>query len=168
MPQLQYTIGMAAGFAGMIADSAIVQDIETFYNPAGALFFGRVASRGAADGLIIHPATAAGVTDEKLVRGLIVATHEGVTKYPSDGLDPSYAPAMPIPVMRKGRMWVVSEDVVVEGTSSVYARHAANGGNTKLGSLRASADTGAALLPKSKWKTSTTAAGQLAIVEIDL
>ncbi len=148
---------MAPGFPGMIADAAIVQDIETFYNPAEAAFFGRVVSRGADFNLIVHPAAAASITDEKLVRGIVVATHEHVSKTFSDGLGGSYGINHPIPVMRKGRIWVLAEDVVTEGTSTVNVRYAG-----------AAVASETAVLPKSKWKTSTTAANALAVLEIDL
>ena len=171
MPPVQtsYTIGMAVGFPGMIADASMIQDIETHYNPEGAVFFGRVVTRGAAATQIVHPDAAAEITDEKLVRGLVVATQETVSSYPNDNLDPAYPAAMPVPVMRKGRMWVLAEDTITEGTSTVNVRYLAGAGGTKLGSLRgASVVNETAVLPKSKWKTSTSGAGQLAIVEIDL
>ena len=60
-------------------------------------------------------------------------------------------------------------NIVATGTSTVNVRHTANGGNTQLGALRGAADsTFTAVLPKSKWKTSTSGNGQLAILEIDL
>lgn len=166
--QTEYTINMAAGRLGAIADSAMVQDIESHKNPTAEVKFGHVVTKGAADGDVIHPDAAAKVTDEKLVRGIVVASHEIESRAASTGL-PGYPQYSVVPVMRKGRIWVRAEDTITEGTSTVNARVAANGGNTQLGGLRGAADsTFSAVLPKSKWKTSTSGAGQLAILEIDL
>lgn len=165
--QTSYSIDQAAGRPGQIADSSIVQDIETFKNPAAEVKFGCVVTRGAATDEIVHPDAAAEVTDEKVVRGIVVASHEMESK--NDGQAPGYVAKSVVPVMRKGRIWTVAEDIITEGTSTVNCRIAANGGNTQLGALRGAADSSfTAVLPKTKWKTSTASTGQLAVVEIDL
>lgn len=165
--QLNYTIDQAAGSVGAIADSSMIQDIESRINTASEVKFGCVVTKGASTDEIVHPDAAAEITDEKLVRGVVVASHEMESK--NDGQAPGYVPKSVVPVMRKGRIWVLAEDTITEGTSTVNVRFAANGGNTQLGALRGAADSSfSAVLPKSKWKTSTTGNGQLAILEIDL
>src|SRR5690606_9168269 len=107
------------------------------------------------------------VTDEKLVKGIVVASHE--IESVNDGEVPGYAAESVVPVMRKGRIWVISATAVTEGTSLVYVRVAANGGNTLVGGLTTTSDTSfTAVLPKSKWKSSTSGAAELAVLEIDL
>ena len=165
--QLGYNIDQAAGRAGGIYDSAMVQDIESRINSTTEVKFGCVVSKGATSDEIIHPILAASVTDEKLVRGIVVATHE-MEAQPGSAT-PGYIAKSVVPVMRKGRIWVTAEDIITEGTSTVNVRVGANGGNTQLGALRGAADsTFTAVLPKSKWKTSTTVVGSLAVLEIDL
>lgn len=165
--QLTYSIDQAAGSVGMIADSAMVQDIETFKNAAAEVKFGCVVTKGASSGLIIHPDTVGKITDEKLVKGVVVASHEMESQVGS--ATPGYKVGSVVPVMRKGRIWVLAEDTITEGTSTVNARAIANGGNTQLGALRGASDTTfTAVLPKSKWKSSTTGSAQLAVLELDL
>ena len=166
--QTSYSIDMAAGRVGGIADSSMVQDIETHKNAAGEVKFGCVVTKGASSGLIVHPDAAAEITDEKVVRGVLVASHEMESQASGSG-DPGYEEDSVVPVMRKGRIWVEAEDTITEGTSTVNVRFAANSPNEQLGALRGAADSSfTAVLPKSKWKTSTTADGQLAVLEIDL
>jgi hypothetical protein len=166
--QLNYVRDMAPGFAGMISDTAEVQDIETFYSVDGPVNFGSVVTRGSVEGSCAAPTTDGGVTDEKLVKGIVVATHEQISAYP--GTNPEtpaqYMAKMPIPVMRKGRIWVQVEDQVTEGTSVPHVRI---GGTGVVGAIRASDDgANASVLPRAKFKTSTTGPNQLAILEIDL
>ena len=167
MSQLAYTIDQAAGRVGAIADSSPIQDHESFVNAAAEVKFGCVVTRGAASNLIIHPAAAAGITDEKLVRGVVVASHEMESQ--PGAATPGYVVGSVVPVMRKGRVWVLAEDAITEGTSIVHVRYAAGAGGTQLGAIRGSAVASeTALLPKAKWKTNTSAVNQLAILEIDL
>lgn len=165
--QTSYSINQAAGRVGLIADNSYVKDVYSYINAAGEVKIGCVATRGASESEIVHPDAAAEITDEKLVRGIILGSHEMESQ--SGSADPGYVVKSVVPVMRKGRVWVKAEDTITEGTSTVNARLAANGGNTQLGALRGAADSSfTAVLPKSKWKTSTTGAGQLAVLEIDL
>jgi len=165
--QTSYSINQAAGRVGAIADSTMIKDVESLINTTGEVKFGCVVTRGASTREIVHPDAAAEITDEKLVRGIVVASHEMESK--NDGLAPGYIAKSVVPTMRKGRIWIAAEDVITEGTSTVNARFAANGGNTQLGALRGAADSSfTAVLPKSKWKSSTVNGGELAVLEIDL
>lgn len=163
--QENYSINMAPGRVGQIADSSI-RDIESYKNPAGEVKFGRAVTRGAATNEVVHPDATGEVTNEKLIRGVVVATHEMESK--ADGEDPGYVANSVVPVMRKGRVFVKTEDAVTEGTSSVFVRFA--GGD--LGAFRTDNDDDggaqAAEMPKAKWKSSTTEGGQLAVLELDL
>ena len=103
--QTQYDMYQAAGSVGGIADSSIVQDIETFKNPAEEVKFGCVVTKGAATDEIVHPDAAAEITDEKVVRGIVVASHEMESRPASTG-KPGYIAKSVVPVMRKGRIVV--------------------------------------------------------------
>ncbi len=165
--QTSYSIDQAAGRVGGIVDSSLVRDIESRINTAAEVKLGCVVTRGASVDEIVHPNTAAKVTDEKLVRGVVVAAHESESK--NDSAAGGYVAKSVVPVMRKGRVWVLAEDTITEGTSTVNVRVEASGGDTQLGALRgASQTTFSAVLPKSKWKSSTTGTGQLAVLELDL
>lgn len=165
--QTNYSIDQAAGRLGGKADSSIVSDVETGKNPDAEVKFGHVVTKGAASGEIVHPDSAEKITDEKLVKGVVLASHEMESQ--SGSALPGYKAESVVPYMRKGRVWVKAEDTITEGTSTVNVRHAANGGNTQLGGFRGAADSSfTAVLPKSKFKTSTSGNGQLAILEIDL
>lgn len=162
--QTSYTRDQAVGRVGGIADSAMVQDIETHKNPDVEIKFGCVVTKGAADGEIVHPDAAGEITSELVVRGVAIASHEMESK--EDGEDPGYVAGSVVPVMRKGRVWVKAEDTITEGTSTVNVRYAGTGQKGALRGALVTSET--AVLPKAKWKTSTTGAGQLAILEIDL
>lgn len=165
--QTSYSIDQAAGVVGGIADSAIVQDIESFKNPGGEVKFGHVVTRGAASEEIVHPDAAIEITDKKLVRGIVVAAHEMESQ--SGSAAPGYKAKSVVPVMRKGRIWVKAEDVITEGTSTVNVRFLGGAGGTQLGAIRGAAVVGeTAELPNAKFKSSTSANGELAILEIDL
>lgn len=165
--QTSYSIDHAAGRLGGIADISMVQDIETYRNPAGEVKFGHVASRAANSDEIKHPAAAADVTDEKLVRGVVLASHEMQSK--EDGGLPGYVTGSVVPVMRKGRIWVLSENTITEGTSTVNVYWAVSSPMLQAGSFRGASNSSfTAVLPKAKWKSSTTGAAQLAVLEIDL
>jgi hypothetical protein len=164
--QLSVSQTMAAGRVGGIADSSL-KDVETHKNPDAEIKFGCVVTKGAATGEVVHPDAAAEITDEKLVRGVALASHE--MESVRDDEAPGYVVESVIPVMRKGRVWVLAEDTISEGTSTVNVRYASGAGGTQLGGLRGAAvSMETAVLPKSKWKSSTSGNGQLAILELDL
>lgn len=166
MSQTSYSINQAAARVGMIADTSKVKDVESYQNPAAAVFIGRVVTKGGATNEVVHPDAATEITDEKLVRGVVVHAHECESR--DDGLGPNYPAKSVVPVMRKGRIWVKAEDAITEGTSTVNVRFA-DGAASGNGALRGAADSSfTAVLPKAKWKSSTSGPGQLAVLEIDL
>lgn len=70
-------------------------------------------------------------------------------------------------VMREGRIWVLAEDAVTYG-GAVFARITAGVAPLdQLGALRSDADGGnATQIPGATWVSTTTGAGQLAVVEL--
>jgi hypothetical protein len=99
----------------------------------------------------------------------------GVTPYdaslPPLGSIPGYAGAwaagITASILRKGRIWVLVEQDV-DPTLPVYVRYSASGGNTTLGKFRVDADSSHALqLAPARWLTTTTA-GSLALLEVNI
>lgn len=74
-----------------------------------------------------------------------------------------------ISTMRKGRVWVLAEQQITSVDDPVYLRHTANGGTTAPGRFRIDADTSNAdLISQARWLTTTTAADELALLEINI
>lgn len=88
---------------------------------------------------------------------------------PTDGTDPLYADGDKVPILKKGRIWVVCENILTAATmNSVYVRHVA-GGAEQLGAFRSTADsTDATVLPGARWLTTTSAINSLALLEVNL
>lgn len=161
--QTSYSINQAAGRIGGIADSG-PKLIDTYLNPDAVLYFGHVATLGAAEDEAVAPDAAADITDEKLVLGVVVASHE--MESVNDSLDPHYVVKSAVPIMRKGRVWCAPEDTITKGTSTVNVRYTGTG---KAGALLGGAvSMETAVLPKARWESSTSGNGQLAILALDL
>jgi hypothetical protein len=162
--QLGYSIDMSVARVGQIADTSYIKDVASYKNPDALVYIGRVVTKGTNADEIVHPSTEAGVSNPLLVRGVVLHSHECESK--ADGLDPNYAAKSVVPVMRKGRVWV---NAIAAATESSSAVHVYFQGSKPLGGLRGSSDsTETAILPKSRWITTTTGANELAVVEVDL
>lgn len=164
MSQLDYTIDQQAGFEGELADLSL-KDVETGL-AEGEVLIGKLVTQGTVLGQVKHPTTAAGITDKKLVKGVAVHHHAMESSYPNGSGTYSYLDKAAVNVGRKVRVWVKPENVVTASTSVVEARYAGVGDK---GAFRAGNVAGeTAAVPEAKFRTSTTAIGQLAILEIDL
>lgn len=147
------------GNEGDLATSAH-QRIQSGWDPANELFFGRAVIRGSADTEVEHPSGSAG-------------TFMGVVKRDYN-IEPADVSTGDIPagheakIMLEGRIWVIAEDAVTEG-GAVYYRHDAAGALPEaLGRFRSNADAGdATLVPGARWASSATA-GNPAILEINI
>lgn len=163
IPQTTYNAQPAVAIAGMQADAMRSDTIS------------RIAKTDLGFGLAVMTVTADDTQCDK--PGSSAAVILGVTVYdaalpPAGSLNGSayagaYAAGMEVRILRKGRIWVIAEQNV-DPTLAVYARHTANGGNTTLGKFRVDIDTAnAVLLANAKW-LSTTTAGGLALLEINI
>jgi hypothetical protein len=77
-----------------------------------------------------------------------------------------YRDGSAVPIVHRGRVYVISESIVAEG-GAVYCRFASGAGGTQLGALRGDADSAsAALVPNAKFGKATTAINQLTYVEL--
>ena len=86
--------------------------------------------------------------------------------------DTAWPQNKPGAILRKGRIWVVSESIVASVSDLVYYRHTDVGADPeKFGRFRADDDGGSGDVTQvvaAKWVTTTTAVGQLAVLEINL
>lgn len=167
MSQTAYSLAMTVSTIGQLADAG-ENDIVTGDNSGTGevALFGHLMSWGAANNQIVRPAAAGSITATKKIAGVVVAGQD----IPSDSTvtDPQYPIKSAVPCLRKGRIWVRSEDAVTVGTTGVFVRYAGTG---NLGAFRATTVMSeAAEIPEgsARWLTNTTAANQLAILEINL
>lgn len=157
MPQLSISSDPLPAFEGQPAYPGVHGvTLSKFVAQVGGIPFG-VAVVRAADNTVKLPAAGADITN----------TFVGISRRQEylEATSQGYENLSPLPVLRRGYIWVAVEGAVTE-EGAVYARHAANGGNTQLGAFLGGTDSGnATLVPNAKFASSTTAAG-LAIVEI--
>jgi hypothetical protein len=168
---------MPAAFEGMIADSMHATDfVSRKAQPSASPYipFGKMVVWNTADtadlALVRLPAAAADIARGRL-QGIAIAET-------SKQLDPAiawghYKAGEVISVMRKGRIWVISESAVTALDNGVFVRHTDPGVTpplASLGSFRTDADTAdATAMPAgtAQWLT-TCSAGGLALLQIDL
>ncbi len=88
---------------------------------------------------------------------------------PNDDGIAKYENGVAVPVLTKGRIWVLAEDAVTSLDDSVYLRHTANGAVNVSGRFRTDADTARAdQISNARWLSLTTAINQLAVLEINM
>lgn len=76
-----------------------------------------------------------------------------------------YSAGEAVPVLSKGRIWVISEDAVTSVGTPAYARYTATGSQS-LGAFRTTADSStAALVPRARFVTLCSAGG---LVQLEL
>lgn len=164
MSQLDYTIDQAVGFEGELSDLSI-KDTETGI-AEGEILIGKIVCQGTGVNQVKHPVLATDITDVKKLRGLAHHAHNYESKYPNGSGLYSMPDKSSVNVGRKVRAWVKPLSVVTAGTSDVHVFF--SGANPK-GSLNGAAVASeTAIMPQARWRTSTTAIGQLAMIEIDL
>jgi hypothetical protein len=153
---------MVLGQAGQMAEPYGPEDVRSVVNPAGKLFFGRMAViDNTSEGKAAHPSA----TGQKPL-GVVMHSHATVSK--EDGLDAGYATKETANVLRKGYIWVVIEETVAIG-DAVFFRHTAGGGGTKLGAFRNDADTATAdAITNARWVKGGTQAEGIALLELGI
>jgi hypothetical protein len=155
------TPGTAATVVGT-ANCSVANQIAN----AAAIGFGIVVVRDQTDDQKARlPQAAADITDAKIALGFTRMTQAAEQNYGSAG-GVGYALESSMSIMRKGRIYVMTEDAVTDG-GAVYVRHVAGAGET-LGSVRSDADgSDASILPGAAFRKATSASG-ISIVELNL
>lgn len=97
-----------------------------------------------------------------------VLTVAGLSLWDPTYPEPPYPIGQALPIMRKGRIAIAAETALAVHTNP-FVRFAVGPGGTVLGALRNDADTASAVAaPYLHVVRASTAAGDIAIVEIDL
>jgi len=164
MSQTSVTTRQPVSVAGMPGDEAGgLYEYESGHNQnaSASLFFGRMAAAGSeTDG-----AQTLAATSDRL-KGVLVLSqnYDPNTDLASDG---GIAPDVHGSFMRRGRVWVEVEEAVTPA-SVVRVRVVADT-EGPVGRFADTADTGKTVVLKSaRFLGTTTAAGQLVLVEFDL
>lgn len=161
--QTAYPLTMTQAFEGALVDGANCH-IMSGTNVAAASFFGRACLAVAGFGdRFVQPTGSAGV-----FLGILVHSHavEQSLVTPGAAGQPVNQPGG---ILRRGRIWVVTETAITDVTVGVFYRHTTPGALPEaLGRFRVDADTAdATQVTAAKWLT-TAAAGGLAQLEINL
>jgi hypothetical protein len=171
MAQTAVNLVPARAFEGMLADGAPMRDIISRLAKAPStpfIPFGKAVSQNTADETdqVRLPASATDVT----LRLMGIAIAESSIEHDDVVAWGHFSDGMSIPVLRVGRIWVISE-VGHDIGDGVFVRHTTPGGSPPLasrGSFRKDADTAnASQVSNAQWLTAG-AAGGLALLGINL
>ena len=164
--QTTYPFDFQKAVEGLSADASFDSFRLTAVNIAAESFFGRAALAVAAEGdEFVQPTGTAGVFLGVLQWTSSVEPGQ-ITGVLGEGL-PINKPGA---IMRRGRIWVIAEDIVSDITVGVFYRHATPGVLPEaFGRFRTDADTAAAtVIPEARWVDTTSAVGELAQIELNL
>jgi len=163
MSQLSYADQVNA-FEGMKADSGF-DDVLSFL-AEGNQIIGKLMVRGTdPDRQAAAPSSSALVTNPNSALGVLIHSHDRETDVSVSAATVKDKEEMNI--MHNGRCYVKVEEAVTPA-SPVFVRFASGGGGSLLGSFRQDADTATAVqLPGAKYMSSA-AAGEFAVLELDL
>lgn len=159
MSQTSYSVDQPVAKAGMLADLSF-KDVVTRSN-AAAVLVGKLVSLDG-EGKCKAPAAATDITNATLAQGVVLSQH--AMESSASGA-PQYPAKSAVPVARKARVWVETEDAITVGTSSVNVRYAGTGDKGSFAGAPVTNET--AVLPNARWVQGNSAAG-LALLEIDL
>lgn len=159
MSQTSYSQRLSEALAGMLAAPIDDCEIESKIN-AAAIPAGIFVTRDANDDACKVPTTTGEVTASGMGFTVLNLAHEPV----SDGSTVDNAAGKGCSVIRKGRIWVLTETAMTYG-QNVFVRFTANGGNTQLGKVRNDVDTANAVAAPGWVCKTTLAAAGFAIIE---
>lgn len=164
MAQTTISAEPAIGFPGQPADSGFKHDISTLVDEANGIAPGLLVIRGT-DVDVDAALPAAAFTDADVL-GVSIRTH----KARSDGAlvdNEVYEDDTPMPVRRRGRVYVTVEDAFVAGQQA-YARHTAGAGGSDPGAFRTDDDTATASVVNGARFMSSGGAGEIGVLEVNL
>lgn len=164
--QTEVGLTFAVGVEGALVEmGAHVEIVSRVVGESTGIKPGRVVVKGASPGLVELPDANADITTAGNVEGIVLWM---MGREPG-GDDGEFLEGETVAVLRKGRVWMLSEDAVTWG-SPVYVRSTAGVGE-ELGRVRG-ADDGTDTDPiangAAKWETSTDGVDELAQVVINL
>lgn len=164
MSQLSYSIDPTRAIEGMLADTGMNRDVLSRL-ANGDIPFGRFVVRNAADNesQVRLPTLTGEVTGN--TGGFAIA--DVSIESPQIGGDGgAYAAEDSVPVLKRGRIFLVPEDAVTKG-DPVFVRFAA-GTFPNLGAVRSDADTATAVQLPGAFFDEDAGAGELCVVDLNL
>jgi hypothetical protein len=165
MSQTAHTQDPAVALEGMEADTSLAKERISGLATVAIPFGHFVSAEGSAENpyAVELPDATAKVTDG---RGLGVAVSD-VSVESDGGAGNGYEIDDAVPILRRGRVWVISEDAVAAVGTPAFVRFAAGGGGSVLGAFRTDADTASAVgLPGARFMTTSAGAGELVVLEL--
>lgn len=159
MSQTTYVQRFTEALAGMLAAPVENCVIESFSN-AAILSAGLFVTRDAADGACKVPVT----TGEVTASGIGFTIMNPSREPSSDGATTDFPALKGVSVIRRGKVWVLTEGAMTYGQAP-FVRFAAGGGGSVLGKVRTDADTATAVAAPGWTCLTTLAAAGLAILE---
>lgn len=164
MSQTDYSLTMAAAFAGMIADDGPTDIASALSEEASAeIPFGVFVAKGAVERTCELPDAS---TD--LLEGVVVASQRYEPGVGGNIGTTGIKPKGPVNVMRSGRVYVKVEEAVVVGDRP-HVRYASGAGGTQLGGVRKSAVSMETIDASTQGVFRTAAgAGGFAVLELDM
>lgn len=174
--QLTYNFNPAVAVAGMVAESResniVISKIASGAVPVGLLCApgtdGEIGMQPtSADPNSTNPGQVIALPNGLAADPMVDASFVGIPIYDSSrapyDTNNAYSDKDPVPVLRKGVIWVYSETAVTQ-YNPAYVRIAAGGGFVN-GSWRDGAAGNFVKFPRGQWLTSRTTAG-LAVLEV--
>lgn len=144
------------------ADADLSLVATTPNTTASPIYFGRGLAQNLTDAEKISLPSATGFTFAG------ISSHSQIARPNDDGIA-KYEDGISIPVLTKGRIYVLAEDAITSLDDAVYLRHTANGAVNVAGRFRTDADTARAdQISNARWLSLTTGVNQLAILEINM
>jgi hypothetical protein len=169
MAQLSYTQFPDVALEGMVADTQLNKDIVSKIAGASEVIpYGHLVVQDSAenDAVVKLPTVTAEVTDGRAI-GVAISDVSREASAIGGSANTGYGEEDAVPVLRRGRIWVITEDAVTVVGTPAFARFASGGGGTVLGAFRTDADTATAVaLPGATFR-STAGAGELVLLELN-
>lgn len=170
MPQTSVTQAPAKAKEGLLYDPHPPTGgmLTGIVEQAAGIKPGRLCVRGAGGDFTAALPTGAGSLGVN-VMGVSLFTHKALAIAPSSSDNEVHEDEAELPLLRRGRVWVIAEDAVDPSTDSVFVRVSAGAGGSEIGAFRTDADTASAVaLAEARWLTSTSGTGELALLEINI
>lgn len=159
--QTSYSTYADTGRHGLLTEGFFSRYIDTVI-PQSAVKVGRFLVADTTVGKVRNAAKLPAATGEVTGPGAMGFTFEDFTR--EGGVD--YPTLRPLGVLRRGRIWLISETAQLRWTNP-FIRFTANGGND-VGGIRNDADTARAVQNTKVTVLTDCAAGELCLVEINL
>lgn len=163
---------MAVAVAGQLYQADFPSVIDSGFNEEASapMAFGLIVARGTVADGYIQPA---GATDAAKANGVLMHSHAYArstdgTNATGDLISTGVLPKGKLNVVRKGRMYVTTEQDLAVGDTTLRVRHTAGAGGSSIGAIRKDAVANETLsLGRAAQVIVAASAGGLAVIEFD-